>query len=64
MKKVTLILPDFITRVIGTSAFSKKEEIELTSENLILVLSHNADYHEDYGFQPDDIEIVSIEPLI
>jgi hypothetical protein len=38
MKKVTLLLPDKIYRTLGTSRFSNTDLIDLTPENLLLVL--------------------------
>lgn len=64
MKKVTLILPDKVLRTIGTSRWSQTEEIDLTPESLQLVLCEDSDYHESYKFKAENVEILSIEPLI
>lgn len=63
MKKVTLIVPDTISRLLGSTRGAVKEEIELNPENLLLMLTFRADYHEDYGFPPDQINVVSIESI-
>jgi hypothetical protein len=63
MKKVTLILPDKVLRTLGTSRWSRTEEIDLTPESLQRVLCEDTDYHEGYKFNLEDVEILSIEPL-
>ncbi|MFA9453321.1 MAG: hypothetical protein ACERK6_05330 [Candidatus Aminicenantaceae bacterium] len=63
MKKVTLILPDKVLRTLGTSRWSRTDEMDLSPESLELVLCENTDYHESYKFQAEDIKILSIEPL-
>ena len=63
MKKVTLILPDKVLRTIGTSRWSRTDEMELSPESLRLVLCEDTDYHNSYKFRAEDIEILSIEPL-
>ncbi len=42
MKKVVLIVPDKINRTIGASQWSKTDEINLTPENLLMVLRENS----------------------
>ena len=63
MKKITLIVPDTITRILGSPRGSMQDEIEISPENLVLLLTFKADYHEDYGFPPDQIKVVSIESI-
>ena len=63
MKKVTLILPDKILRTIGSSRWSRTDEIDLTPESLKLVLCEGADYHDTYRFKEEDVKILSIKPL-
>jgi len=63
MKKVTLILPDQVLRTIGSSRWSRTDEVDLTPENLKLVVCQDSDYHDTYRFKAEDIEILSIEPL-
>lgn len=61
MKKVTLIVPDEIQHVIGSSR-SRTVEIEnLNSANLIRALCDRDDYHQYFYFEsPDDVKVVSI----
>jgi hypothetical protein len=61
MKKVTLLLPDKIIRTIGSSRWSKTDEVDLTPENLLLVLCDDSSYHDRCKFNWDDVEILSIE---
>ncbi len=61
MKKVTLLLPDKINRTVGASRWSKTDEIDLTPENIILVLTDKSSYHDRYTFSPEDVEILSIK---
>jgi hypothetical protein len=64
MKKVTLIFPDKILRTIGSTRLSRTDEIELTPENLKLVLCDDSDYHDRFKFKLEDVEIVKIENLV
>jgi hypothetical protein len=57
MKKVTLLLPDKINRTLGTSRFSETDLIDLTPENLLLVLCDASSYHDSYKFMPEDVKI-------
>ena len=63
MKKVVLLLPDKINRTIGTSRFSETDEIDLTPENLLLVLCFDESYHDRYAFRTEDVQILSIESV-
>jgi len=63
MKKVVLLLPDKINRIIGRSRWSKTDLIDLTPENLLLVLSDKSSYHDRYTFSPVDVQILSIEEV-
>ena len=63
MKKVILLLPDKINRTIGASRWSKTDEIALTPENLLFVLSDKSSYHDRYTISPEDVEILSIESV-
>jgi len=60
MKKVTLLLPDKINHVFGSSRMTYHEEVDLTPENLIQVLTLDA-YHDRFKFKEEDIRIVSVE---
>jgi len=57
MKKVTLLLPDKIYRTVGTSRFSKTDLIDLTTENLLLVLCDDSSYHDRCKFKSEDVKI-------
>lgn len=60
MKKVTLLLPDKVTKVGGTSRSVYQQEIELTAKEVIKIFCES-DYHSYYKFQEDDIKVISIE---
>ena len=60
MKKVTLILPNKVTKVGGTSRTIYKQEIELTVEDIIKIFCES-DYHSRYKFEENDIKVLSIE---
>jgi hypothetical protein len=61
MKKVTLILPDTILHTLGSSRWTKTEEIELTPANLMRFLQGSSDYHESFRMDTSKVEILSIE---
>jgi len=63
MKKVTLLLPDKIYRTIGASRWSKTDEIDLTPDTLLLVLTDRSSYHDRYKFKSDDVQILAIESV-
>jgi hypothetical protein len=61
MKKVTLIVPDEIQHVIGTSRSRRVESENLRSSNIIKALCDRDDYHQYFYFEsPDDVKVVSI----
>ena len=60
MKKVTLILPDKVTKIGGTSRTVYKQEIELTAEDIIKIFCES-DYHSRYKFERDEIRVLSIQ---
>ena len=60
MKKVTLILPDKVTKIGGTSRTVYHYEIELTPEDIIKIFCES-DYHSRYKFEEKDIRVISIE---
>jgi len=62
MKKVTLLLPDKMIRVFGTSRSTYHSEVDITPKNMINVLVLDA-YHDRFKFKEEDIEIVSIESV-
>ena len=61
MKKITLIVPDKIQHVIGSSRNRRVKSEEVIPENLIKALCDRADYHQYFYFKsPDDVKVVSI----
>ena len=61
MKKVTLIVPDKIKHVIGSSRSRRVKSQTVTSANIIKALCDRNDYHQYFHFEcPDDVKIVSI----
>ena len=60
MKKVTLILPDKIKKVGGTSRSVYESEVEITAEEIVKILC-NQDYHTSYKISAEDVEVLSVE---
>ena len=60
MKKVTLILPDKIKKVGGTSRSVYESEVEVTAEEVVKILCEQ-DYHTSYKISAEDVEVVSVE---
>ena len=61
MKKITLIVPDKIQHVIGSSRNRRVKSEEVIPENLIKALCDRNDYHQYFHFEsPDDVKVVSI----
>ena len=61
MKKITLIVPDKIQHVIGSSRNRIVKSEEVIPENLIKALCDRNDYHQYFHFEsPDDVKVVSI----
>jgi hypothetical protein len=60
MKKVTLVLPDKITKVGGTSRSVYEREVEITAEEIIKILCEQ-DYHSSYKISPADVTVLSVE---
>ena len=61
MKKITLIVPDKIQHVIGSSRNRRVKSEEVIPENLIKALCDRNDYHQYFYFKsPDDVKVVSI----
>jgi hypothetical protein len=63
MKKVTLILPDKILHTLGSSRWTKTDEIDVNPANLIRLFEGSNDYHESFRLDTSQIEILSIEPI-
>lgn len=62
MKKVTIIVPDKILYVLGTSISSETKEVETNHERIIEALESN-DYHVNYYFPGGTVEVESIEDV-
>ena len=62
MKRIVLIVPDEIYRIIGTREGTSRSSVEVTPENILKVLGKRDDYHEDYCFEDlEKIKVVSID---
>ncbi len=60
MKRITLVVPNKIIRVSGTSSYSQSKEIEVDSKSIVGALEVN-DYHENISFPKGMIKVHSIE---
>jgi hypothetical protein len=61
VKKVTLIVPDEIQHVIGSSRSRTVESENLSTVNIIAALCDRDDYHQYFYFEsPDGVKVVSI----
>ena len=61
MKKITLIVPDKIQHVIGSSRSRRVKSENIMPENIIKALCDRDDYHQYFHFDsPDDVKVVSI----
>jgi hypothetical protein len=61
MKQITLIVPDTIDHVIGSSRSRKLKPEEVTMDNLKKALCDRSNYHQYYYFQASDkVQVVSI----
>lgn len=62
MKKITLIVPDTIDHVIGSSRSRKTKSEEVTPDKLIKALCDRSDYHQYYCFEASDkVKVISID---
>ena len=59
MKKVTLLLPDKLISVGGSSRWTCKEDLPTTPENVIKALTSN-DYHLNFYYAEKSLEVLSI----
>ena len=62
MKKVTIIVPDKILYVLGTSISSETKEVETNRESITEALEAN-DYHVNYYFPGGSVRIESVEDV-
>ena len=61
MKKIVLVLPDTVVKHREVRRKRYREEIELTPETLLKVLTTSGDYHTEYFFENEaDIIIESV----
>jgi hypothetical protein len=61
MKKVTLIVPDKIERVIGGSRSRHCDSVHLTPDNILRALCERRDYHQYYYFEAAErVRVLSI----
>jgi hypothetical protein len=61
MKKVVLIVPDKIQRVIGSSRSRAVESENLSTVNIVKALCDRDDYHQYFYFESEDeVKVVSI----
>ena len=61
MKKITLIVPDKIEHIVGSSRSTRTTSEEITPDNISKALCDRSDYHQSYYFKSsDEVEIVSI----
>jgi hypothetical protein len=62
MKKVTLLLPDEVVSVGGTSRSSTRETLPTNAQTVMQALTSN-DYHLNCFFQVGTVAVVSIEDV-
>jgi hypothetical protein len=61
MKQITLIVPDTIDHVIGSSRGRKLKSEDVTLVNLKMALCDRSNYHQYYYFAASDkVKVVSI----
>jgi len=61
MKKITLIVPDKIQHVIGSSRSRRVKSEDVMPENIMKALCDRDDYHQYFYFKsPDDVKVFSI----
>ena len=61
MKKITLIVPEKIQHVIGSSRSRRVKSQDVMPANLIKALCDRDDYHQYFYFEsPNDVKVVSI----
>ena len=61
MKKVTLIVPDKIERVIGSSRSRHCASLDVTADIIVKALCDRSDYHQYFYFESSDkVRVVSV----
>jgi hypothetical protein len=65
MKKVTLIVPDSIDVMIGSSRGAKRKKVDVTPGALLKVLCDRSDYHVHHYFgDPGLVKVEGIEDFM
>ncbi len=60
MKRITLLVPDKIIHISGTSRSSHSERIEVTRDNIVKALETN-DYQINYYFEQGAVTVAEFE---
>ena len=61
MKKVTLIVPNKIERVIGGSRSRHCDSVDVTADTIVRALCERRDYHQYYYFEASErVKVLSI----
>jgi hypothetical protein len=61
MKKVTLLVPDKIEHVIGSSRSRRCSSVEVTPATIKRALCDRSDYHSYFYFEcADEVDVISI----
>ena len=64
MKKVTILVPDELDVVQGSSRGASATTTEVVPESMMKVLCDRSDYHQHYYFKDESrVKILSIEDL-
>ena len=65
MKKITLIVPDTINHVIGSSRSRRSKPEDVTPDNLRKALCDRSNYHQYYYFEASDkVKVLSIADCV
>ena len=61
MKKTTLIVPDKIEHVVGSSRSRHCASEDVTADNIVKALCDRSDYHQYFYFESSDkVEVMSL----
>ena len=65
MKKITLIVPDKIQQVIGSSRSRRIKSEDVAPDNLIKALCDRSNYHQYFYFEDsDNVKVMSIDDSV
>jgi hypothetical protein len=65
MKKITLIVPDKMEHVIGSSRSRRSKSEDVTPDNLRKALCDRSNYHQYYYFKAsDEVQVLSIDDCV